>query len=345
MIKDEWGLVLSGGGAKGAYEIGVWKAIRELNMEHAITAVSGTSVGSLNAALFAQGDYETAEQIWTNISMQQILSPKNITTVEVEGVDDEIKQLIVQEVGGHLPKPLCAVMSWIQDIDKKLYTFALPVYIASFAKKSFPIYTAMKLAPIFISFIQQFLSVTSFKDAFQVTTEILRGLFHDGLFSQDGLESIINQHVDAQKILESKIALYMHSYNVTKIQEESFFIDESNIQDLATIMLASSALPAIYEDVLLNGDRYIDGGIPIVGDNVPVDTLYNQGYRKMIVVGMDDDMKPIKGYPDSLIYLIKPQSSLGGVFRGTLNFRSNYARKLIQKGYEDAIAILKDIHV
>jgi len=28
------GLVLSGGGGKGAYEIGVWKAIKELNIDN-----------------------------------------------------------------------------------------------------------------------------------------------------------------------------------------------------------------------------------------------------------------------------------------------------------------------
>ena len=47
------GLVLSGGGAKGAYEIGVWQALQETGVASNITAISGTSVGALNAALFA----------------------------------------------------------------------------------------------------------------------------------------------------------------------------------------------------------------------------------------------------------------------------------------------------
>ena len=58
-----FGLVLSGGGAKGAYEIGVWKALQELGIASNITAISGTSVGALNAALFAAcPDY--AEKLW-----------------------------------------------------------------------------------------------------------------------------------------------------------------------------------------------------------------------------------------------------------------------------------------
>lgn len=58
------GLVLDGGGGKGAYQIGVWKALRELGWDRNVTAIAGTSVGGLNAALFVQGSYENAEDIW-----------------------------------------------------------------------------------------------------------------------------------------------------------------------------------------------------------------------------------------------------------------------------------------
>lgn len=58
-----FGLVLSGGGAKGAYEIGVWKALQEFGIASNITAISGTSVGALNAALFAAWP-DDAEKLW-----------------------------------------------------------------------------------------------------------------------------------------------------------------------------------------------------------------------------------------------------------------------------------------
>ena len=38
--------VLSGGGAKGTYEIGVWQALQEVGIASNITAISGTSVWS-----------------------------------------------------------------------------------------------------------------------------------------------------------------------------------------------------------------------------------------------------------------------------------------------------------
>ena len=54
-MKRRYGLVLAGGGTKGAYEVGAWKALKELDVE--ITAIVGTSIGAINGALFLQDDY------------------------------------------------------------------------------------------------------------------------------------------------------------------------------------------------------------------------------------------------------------------------------------------------
>lgn len=47
------GLVFAGGGGKGAYQIGVWKALIEKGLDKYVTCISGTSIGGLNSALFA----------------------------------------------------------------------------------------------------------------------------------------------------------------------------------------------------------------------------------------------------------------------------------------------------
>ena len=61
------GLVLSGGGAKGSYEIGVWQAICEADLDKRIGAISGTSVGSLCAVLFSSvGNPKRCESIWVD---------------------------------------------------------------------------------------------------------------------------------------------------------------------------------------------------------------------------------------------------------------------------------------
>ncbi|OJG92402.1 hypothetical protein RV15_GL003195 [Enterococcus silesiacus] len=66
------GLILGGGGARGAYQIGVWQALKELNIS--IEIITGTSVGALNGALILQGDFEVAKDMWEKIDTQKILS-------------------------------------------------------------------------------------------------------------------------------------------------------------------------------------------------------------------------------------------------------------------------------
>lgn len=63
-------LVLSGGGGKGAYQIGVWKALRKLHYK--IDIVTGTSVGCLNAVLITQNSYFLAPFIWNKIDFSEI---------------------------------------------------------------------------------------------------------------------------------------------------------------------------------------------------------------------------------------------------------------------------------
>jgi len=70
--KEKYALVLAGGGAKGVYQIGAWKAFRELGIE--ICAVSGASVGALNATLFAQNNYDQALELWDNISLDKVVT-------------------------------------------------------------------------------------------------------------------------------------------------------------------------------------------------------------------------------------------------------------------------------
>ena len=70
-LTKEYALVLEGGGAKGAYQIGAWRALKEAGVK--ICALAGSSVGALNAALICMGDLEAAENIWKNISNSQVM--------------------------------------------------------------------------------------------------------------------------------------------------------------------------------------------------------------------------------------------------------------------------------
>ena len=67
------GLVLSGGGAKGAYEIGVYKALDVLGVTKFIDAFAGTSVGALNAVIIDERGIDSAVQLWSELRFSDLI--------------------------------------------------------------------------------------------------------------------------------------------------------------------------------------------------------------------------------------------------------------------------------
>ncbi len=65
------GLVLEGGGTKGAYQIGAYKALRELGIE--FQGVTGTSIGALNGAFIIQNDIRSYGRYLDEIMIIQAL--------------------------------------------------------------------------------------------------------------------------------------------------------------------------------------------------------------------------------------------------------------------------------
>lgn len=62
------GLVLSGGMAKGIYQIGVLKAIEQYFEPKDITCISAASIGTLNAYAYTTGNLDFAERVWKEAS-------------------------------------------------------------------------------------------------------------------------------------------------------------------------------------------------------------------------------------------------------------------------------------
>ena len=67
----KYALALEGGGGRGAYEIGAWKALHEEGI--GFCAVSGTSVGAINGAAVTAGDLDTAIHFWENLTYSQVM--------------------------------------------------------------------------------------------------------------------------------------------------------------------------------------------------------------------------------------------------------------------------------
>lgn len=104
-------LALCGGGGKGAYQVGVLKAMCENHVIDRFHCISGTSVGALNAVLFALGDSELAESVWLNyISPETML--KRFDPQKIEISRDTLKH-ILNKIG----------LSKIRSCNKKIYIY------------------------------------------------------------------------------------------------------------------------------------------------------------------------------------------------------------------------------
>jgi len=68
------GLVLSGGFAKGAYQVGVLKAVREFFGEQPLKYISASSIGVINAFVFCTGKIEAMEDVWRNVNFTSFRS-------------------------------------------------------------------------------------------------------------------------------------------------------------------------------------------------------------------------------------------------------------------------------
>jgi NTE family protein len=106
---DHDALVLSGGGARGAYQVGVLKAIAEWLPADApcpFEVLVGTSAGALNAAAIAARAYslseavESLEQVWSNFRVEQVVRTDSLNMLR-----SGLHWLISMLSGGLLAKP------------------------------------------------------------------------------------------------------------------------------------------------------------------------------------------------------------------------------------------------
>ncbi len=119
-----YGIVLEGGGARGAYQVGAWKALDELGIKY--NAVSGTSVGALNGSVMTMRDLPLAEEIWNNMTFSQIMDASDEMMRELFKVNlrpslmgQYIRKVLdIVKNGGINTAPLKALLSRAADEDR-----------------------------------------------------------------------------------------------------------------------------------------------------------------------------------------------------------------------------------
>lgn len=95
-----YGIALEGGGARGAYHIGALKAIIENGYE--ISGIVGTSIGSFNAAVVAQGDFDKLYELWTTSTTAEIvyLEEKDLVKIVNKKIDKDLIKNMSEYIKG-----------------------------------------------------------------------------------------------------------------------------------------------------------------------------------------------------------------------------------------------------
>jgi len=225
------GVAFAGGGGKGGYQVGVCNALNEFGIQPA--AISGTSVGALNGALYAQGRTEVAERIWRNIRQEDVLD------------------------------------------------FSLGHLLLSFAKK-----TAEKLAEH---------GLPGEPTVTRLTSVLSKMHFRKmGLFSQEGLLSMMNDAFSEQPISSLTFPFYTAAHDTTNNRVDYLRVAGRDEADARKVLLASAALPGIFDDIEIDQSIYTDGGWywgrpDKALDNTPVMPLFNAGCSIIILVCLNRD--------------------------------------------------------
>lgn len=263
------GLVLAGGGARGAFQIGVWKALKELGIDKYIQAISGTSIGALNGALFVQGDLGIAEQLWLSISREKILPIDNRSLI-TKGIIMAIGSRNINLIKKYIPRTL-----------------------------------------------------------------------EQGNVSRGGLIEMLDEYLDFSHIRQSSISFYAACSEMPSLKAKYFRLNNYVEEEIKDILLATSALPMIYESEEIETKKYLDGGM---SDNVPIQPLYGEGCDIILVVHLSKQQEIDRSkFPNTKIIEIMPSEIDESVLSGTLGFDSDDVRKRIKIGYDDAKNLLEPI--
>lgn len=184
MKKKDYALALSGGGTRGAYEVGAYKALNEIGIN--IKAIAGTSIGALNGAMFLSANLEKAEDMYNKIDISNVLDVdddintdkdifdfRNIFKIikdytKKKGLDNKpLKELIEKEVD-------------IEKIYKSDIDFGLVTYSIK-SKKALEVFKEDIKKEEFIDFLLASACFPIYKAQKIQDEEYFDGFFHDNM--------------------------------------------------------------------------------------------------------------------------------------------------------------------
>ncbi|MCX7097200.1 MAG: patatin-like phospholipase family protein [Methylococcales bacterium] len=314
------GLVLSGGGAKGAYQVGVLRFMAEAGMN--VHAVSGASIGALNGAIVANA--------------------KNLT--EASQHLYELWQLLADE------PPL----KFKKSVVVPYLGFLMLLGSKRFSPELFTVMHAVKLAATHDLFegIQLYVDLFKFDagifDHSPVRTLIERYTSPESL--QNGLPLYISAY-ESEDLLMDLSKTFAAALGISETNASDFFhVQSFPIEKQQDVIIASAALPFLFAAQKINGKFYSDGGIggwTKSQGNTPITPLVEQANCTHVIVThlTDGSFWNRYDFPDTTILEVRPKQPLAkeGMAKDLLGFKADKINQWIEQGYEDASRCIGNI--
>ena len=359
------GLVLSGGGAKGAYQAGVLRALTEEGVF--ATHVAGASIGALNGAVVAaapsqQEAVERLRQLWLRLPEPQAdgarlgQMPAYVTLLASWGLTPGGRS-IVELLGtlGALATKSGVILQALSALQSsRMATLAKPVMQAV---QRLPAPLLQALSSNFRP-VQTLLGVLHGQAAGLLEARLSR------LLSNEAVSALLSEYLPAGG-LPARVPLYVSLYptegalqDVMRLigaelglglgqTADSHFVHVQSLpaDEQKQALMASAALPLLFTPQEVNGRLYSDGGQggwSRLQGNTPIQPLLDAGCRAVVVTHLEDgSMWNRHDFQQAEIIEIRP-SGIGrkGTVGDVLGFDNQLIAQWMEQGYEDTRACL-----
>lgn len=309
MAMAKSGLVLSGGGAKGAYEVGVIKTLARLGFK--VDAVSGASIGALNGAVVAaspnlQVAADVLEAVWTGLDSESVLK-LNKSNFRYTALG-ALNQILRKALGLN------------------------PLSFAAFLVSS-------KIARrIFTEEDARFMAIL---DSSPLEKIIEAALDFDTLLGPEGKEFYAAVYASSGGgVLGTTWDIIR--YTASAGESDFLRIQDYDRETAIKIILASAAIPIALKAVQVDDTTYSDGGMGgrvTEQGNVPMKPLADAGCTHVILVMLrQGSLFNRNEWPDLIPIEIRPSFDItdGRGLKSTFDFSPARIKELIQRGEEDA---------
>jgi len=256
------GLVLSGGGAKGAYQAGILRYMAEQNIQPAM--VSGTSIGALNAAIIsAQKDISKASDvintIWQELSKTDpiefkkapfilssaaiLLSFSNILSRTIVGVAID---KAIDKTGLVGEKPLNNILA--DNAPVKLLKTGLPLYVSLYESEG----SGADLVKYFSTTLLNSLSKDTKESEFKHIQSLSSEIMHEAIMASAALPYLFKaQDIEGKKYRDGGMGGVIHEQGNTPAQP----LVEAGCTHLIVSLLSDGSMfdrhNPIYKDVAI----------------------------------------------------------------------------------------------